>query len=306
MDWVFEAWPPSWDLTEVDTDEVDVVVMEKNENIEDRLEEWQKHSTVAPVSEAGSSKKARGHGDVSCLVDGCRADLSSCREYHRRHRVCEPHSKTPVVAIRGKYQRFCQQCSRFHSVGEFDQVKRSCRKRLDGHNRRRRKPRGDVSMYLNNNYQTFFTNYQGTKLLRFGGSPATAYAYTGSRISPNKEKSKQQLSSSSLKTREKKFPFLLGTDSDASSVGQRRLPNNININAGAPAPAPALSLLSNNNTSQANFIPPTNYVTGLNLNSSGYTNNNDNHMIGMIHFRTEGLSLMENEAPQVLSFSWGE
>lgn len=49
---------------------------------------------------------------VSCLVDGCLEDLSKCREYHRRHRVCEHHSKIPVVKIKGREQRFCQQCSR--------------------------------------------------------------------------------------------------------------------------------------------------------------------------------------------------
>lgn len=49
---------------------------------------------------------------VLCLVDGCSSDLSKCREYHRRHRVCERHSKTPVVIIKGREQRFCQQCSR--------------------------------------------------------------------------------------------------------------------------------------------------------------------------------------------------
>ncbi|KAK4750464.1 hypothetical protein SAY87_003946 [Trapa incisa] len=38
-------------------------------------------------------------------------------------------------------QRFCQQCSRFHLLGEFDNGKRSCRKRLAGHNERQRKPK---------------------------------------------------------------------------------------------------------------------------------------------------------------------
>lgn len=33
---------------------------------------------------------------------------------------------------------------RFHSLEEFDEGKRSCRKRLDGHNRRRRKPQTDL------------------------------------------------------------------------------------------------------------------------------------------------------------------
>ncbi|GKU92799.1 hypothetical protein SLEP1_g6476 [Rubroshorea leprosula] len=98
-------------------------------------------------SSSGSLKRARAPGSgnqvPSCLVDGCTADLSKCRDYHRRHKVCEVHSKTPKVTIRGQEQRFCQQCSRFHSLVEFDEGKRSCRKRLDGHNRRRRKPRPD-------------------------------------------------------------------------------------------------------------------------------------------------------------------
>ncbi|KAG6429342.1 hypothetical protein SASPL_107391 [Salvia splendens] len=86
------------------------------------------------------SKRAKAPAIVArCLVDGCSADLSACRDYHRRHKVCEAHSKTPKVTIGGREQRFCQQCSRFHSLVEFDEGKRSCRKRLDGHNRRRRK-----------------------------------------------------------------------------------------------------------------------------------------------------------------------
>jgi hypothetical protein len=48
-----------------------------------------------------------------CSVQGCTADLSRVREYHRRHKVCEAHSKTPVVSVNGQQQRFCQQCSRY-------------------------------------------------------------------------------------------------------------------------------------------------------------------------------------------------
>ncbi|XP_051116613.1 squamosa promoter-binding-like protein 13A [Andrographis paniculata] len=101
----------------------------------------------------GSSKRAKAPASMAqvahCLVDGCNADLSLCREYHRRHKVCEIHSKTPKVAIAGREQRFCQQCSRFHSLVEFDDEKRSCRKRLDGHNRRRRKPQPDTAVSRN-------------------------------------------------------------------------------------------------------------------------------------------------------------
>ncbi len=48
-----------------------------------------------------------------CQVEGCTADLSSVlKEYHRRHKVCEMHSKTPNAVVGGREQRFCQQCSR--------------------------------------------------------------------------------------------------------------------------------------------------------------------------------------------------
>uniref|UniRef100_A0A5B6YN90 Putative squamosa promoter-binding-like protein 16 isoform X1 n=1 Tax=Davidia involucrata TaxID=16924 RepID=A0A5B6YN90_DAVIN len=121
-------------------------------------------------SSSGSLKRAKAPGNiaqaVSCLVDGCNSDLSQCKEYHRRHKVCELHSKTPKVTIAGREQRFCQQCSRFHSLVEFDEGKRSCRKRLDGHNRRRRKPQSES---LSRNTR-FLSNQQGTTLLSFSSA----------------------------------------------------------------------------------------------------------------------------------------
>ncbi|XP_073047382.1 squamosa promoter-binding-like protein 8 isoform X1 [Primulina eburnea] len=74
-----------------------------------------------------------------CQAEGCNADLSHSKHYHRRHKVCEFHSKATTVVAAGLTQRFCQQCSRFHLLSEFDNGKRSCRKRLADHNRRRRK-----------------------------------------------------------------------------------------------------------------------------------------------------------------------
>ncbi|XP_060196915.1 squamosa promoter-binding-like protein 6 [Lycium barbarum] len=79
-----------------------------------------------------------------CQVYGCNKDLSDSKGYHKRHRVCEVHSKTSKVVVNGVEQRFCQQCSRFHLLAEFDEGKRSCRKRLAGHNERRRKPQFDT------------------------------------------------------------------------------------------------------------------------------------------------------------------
>ncbi|KAK8560351.1 hypothetical protein V6N13_082797 [Hibiscus sabdariffa] len=74
-----------------------------------------------------------------CQVDNCKEDLSTAKDYHRRHKVCEIHSKATKALVEKQMQRFCQQCSRFHPLSEFDEGKRSCRRRLAGHNRRRRK-----------------------------------------------------------------------------------------------------------------------------------------------------------------------
>ncbi|XP_062110780.1 squamosa promoter-binding-like protein 16 [Humulus lupulus] len=115
----------------------------------------------------------------SCLVDGCNSDLSKCRDYHRRHKVCEIHSKTPKVTIGGREQRFCQQCSRFHSLGEFDEEKRSCRKRLDGHNRRRRKPQPEA-MSLGSG--RFISSYQGTRFSPFHNPQAFPNAAVSSAL----------------------------------------------------------------------------------------------------------------------------
>ncbi|XP_010524403.1 PREDICTED: squamosa promoter-binding-like protein 9 [Tarenaya hassleriana] len=99
-----------------------------------------------PSSSSGPGRKTRGGGSGQtgqpprCQVEGCRVDLSNVKAYYSRHKVCAMHSKSPKVTVAGLEQRFCQQCSRFHQLPEFDQEKRSCRRRLAGHNERRRKP----------------------------------------------------------------------------------------------------------------------------------------------------------------------
>ncbi|CAL5408823.1 unnamed protein product [Camellia sinensis] len=80
----------------------------------------------------------------SCQVDNCTTDMTYARPYHRRHKVCEFHAKLAVAVVAGLRQRFCQQCSRFHELSEFDETKRSCRRRLIGHNERRRKSSHDT------------------------------------------------------------------------------------------------------------------------------------------------------------------
>ncbi|XVF78559.1 hypothetical protein PTKIN_Ptkin14bG0144000 [Pterospermum kingtungense] len=93
----------------------------------------------------GSSGGGVGMSPPSCQVEKCGVDLSDAKRYHRRHKVCEIHAKAPVVVVAGTRQRFCQQCSRFHELSEFDEAKRSCRRRLAGHNERRRKSSAESS-----------------------------------------------------------------------------------------------------------------------------------------------------------------
>lgn len=51
----------------------------------------------------------------------------------------------PHVIHEGIVQRFCQQCSRFHAIGEFEGDKRSCRAQLQRHNARRRRKAAERS-----------------------------------------------------------------------------------------------------------------------------------------------------------------
>ncbi|XP_011621379.1 squamosa promoter-binding-like protein 9 isoform X2 [Amborella trichopoda] len=98
---------------------------------------------VASFHQMGKRGKVGLSGVARCQVEGCDVGLGEAKEYHRRHKVCEMHSKAPKVVVLGLEQRFCQQCSRFHVVSEFDESKRSCRRRLAGHNERRRKSSSD-------------------------------------------------------------------------------------------------------------------------------------------------------------------
>ncbi|XP_020261078.1 teosinte glume architecture 1-like [Asparagus officinalis] len=155
-------------------------------------------------SSSGSSKRARalssGGPVASCLVDGCVSDLSKCREYHRRHKVCEVHSKTAIVVVGGREQRFCQQCSRFHLLLEFDEVKRSCRKRLEGHNRRRRKPQ-----LCSLNRESFLTNLQGFTSYKSNWAPIIK----AEEVPQNHQNySHFPISSNGIYKDRKKFPFL--------------------------------------------------------------------------------------------------
>ncbi|GLT38861.1 hypothetical protein SLA2020_130790 [Shorea laevis] len=299
-------------------------------------------------SSSSSLKRARAPGSgnqvPSCLVDGCTADLSKCRDYHRRHKVCEVHSKTPKVTIRGQEQRFCQQCSRFHSLGEFDEGKRSCRKRLDGHNRRRRKPQPDS-----------LSSHPGTRFLPFSSpqifsSVATSSAWVGAiKTETNMHSeltfgSRNNLfpgSSSHHYKAEKQFPFLqtsstlsavsacqplLDANSPPGNGGISRKMSSTVLNQ-VPNSNRALSLLSSQpadtceiglspmvqSDRQQSLIPNLHYNNGLGmegeqagclLSFDGSTTNTNIHAHGPDLFRAGHHGSSATSAHPNLSFSW--
>lgn len=117
-----------------------------------------------------------------CQVHGCNKDLSSSKDYHKRHKVCEVHSKTAKVIVNGIEQRFCQQCSRFHLLAEFDDGKRSCRKRLAGHNERRRKPQVGIHPGRAGRLLQSYNGYAGN---RFQGTTLTTASFICQDILPS-------------------------------------------------------------------------------------------------------------------------
>ncbi|KAK7370654.1 hypothetical protein VNO78_37382 [Psophocarpus tetragonolobus] len=123
-------------------EEVENEVEEEDESGVSHAEEEKKKGVSSTSNSGGRRGSSGGGGGVSppsCQAERCGADLTDAKRYHRRHKVCEFHSKAPIVVVAGLRQRFCQQCSRFHDLAEFDESKRSCRRRLAGHNERRRK-----------------------------------------------------------------------------------------------------------------------------------------------------------------------
>ena len=54
-----------------------------------------------------------------CQVHRCTANLTEAKQYYRRHKVCEVHAKASAATVSGAKQRFCQQCSRYHSSHQY-------------------------------------------------------------------------------------------------------------------------------------------------------------------------------------------
>ncbi|XP_050152441.1 uncharacterized protein LOC126627064 isoform X1 [Malus sylvestris] len=104
----------------------DVLKDEEDEELGEQVEDHHDRKKKGAESVTGAS----GDGMAICKADGCAVDLSDAKAYNRRHRVCELHSKAPLVIVSGLKRRFCHKCSRFHDLSEFDDTKQSCRRHL--------------------------------------------------------------------------------------------------------------------------------------------------------------------------------
>nr|DAD37871.1 TPA_asm: hypothetical protein HUJ06_008512 [Nelumbo nucifera] len=92
-------------------------------------------------------------GTARCQVPGCEADISELKGYHRRHRVCLRCANASSVVLDGQPKRYCQQCGKFHVLSDFDEGKRSCRRKLERHNKRRRRKSIDFRSAVENEPQ---------------------------------------------------------------------------------------------------------------------------------------------------------
>ncbi|GMI69828.1 SQUAMOSA PROMOTER BINDING PROTEIN-LIKE 7, squamosa promoter binding protein-like 7 [Hibiscus trionum] len=108
--------------------------------IDAQLEKLEEEETGAPGKKRARTGRA-GSGMYRCQVPGCEVDISDLKGYHKRHRICLRCANSSTVLIDGETKRYCQQCGKFHLLSDFDEGKRSCRRKLERHNiRRRRKP----------------------------------------------------------------------------------------------------------------------------------------------------------------------
>ncbi|KAK9137065.1 hypothetical protein Sjap_007659 [Stephania japonica] len=114
-------------------------------------------------------------GGVRCQVAGCEADISGLKGYHKRHRVCLHCAYATSVFLDGQEKRYCQQCgkfcdllsrweemNRFHTLPNFDEGKRSCRRKLEHHNKRRRRKPKEAKDPCDDETQTYQSPHQNS------------------------------------------------------------------------------------------------------------------------------------------------
>lgn len=109
--------------------------------VDEKMEQEEVIVLGGPGKKRARTVRAPAGSAARCQVPGCEADISELKGYHRRHRVCLRCANASAVVLDGQSKRYCQQCGKFHILSDFDEGKRSCRRKLERHNnRRRRKP----------------------------------------------------------------------------------------------------------------------------------------------------------------------
>ncbi|XP_021770402.1 squamosa promoter-binding-like protein 17 [Chenopodium quinoa] len=240
-----------------------------------------------PVKKGGKAVLQSGQ-PPRCQVEGCNTDLSDAKTYYSRHKVCGMHSKSPIVIVAGIEQRFCQQCSRFHRLPEFDQGKRSCRRRLAGHNERRRKPPPGslLSSRLGRLSSSFFgdnTSKNGGFLLDF-----SSYSRQSEKdLWPGSETSEQVSGSQSRSIvwpgHSEDHPskmYLHGSASESSYS----FPSGECITGVSSDSSCALSLLSNQSWGSRNSSSGTALGNSMNVDGTPVSQCNAAHGVTVAHF----------------------
>ncbi|KAJ7531554.1 hypothetical protein O6H91_14G048700 [Diphasiastrum complanatum] len=90
--------------------------------------------------------RKRIKSSARCQVSSCGASLAGLKGYHQRHRVCLTCANANTVMLESGPHRYCQQCGKFHILLDFDEGKRSCRRKLERHNNRRRRKIPDIGI----------------------------------------------------------------------------------------------------------------------------------------------------------------
>lgn len=117
------------------------------------LDEKMEAEEGVPGKKRARTTNRTPRGASRCQVPGCEADITELKGYHRRHRVCLRCAHASAVVLDGETKRYCQQCGKFHVISDFDEGKRSCRRKLERHNNRRRRKPGDSRVLAHNEPQ---------------------------------------------------------------------------------------------------------------------------------------------------------